>query len=336
MRTKRRSVLLLVALVMVLVFNFLLVYSVWSNHGSLMPLLSSQLSFVLFLFLSYICTKRSDRCFFQRLADEINKMINQEIFQERETFEHTYSSRLYHQLYRFYDILLSNQRAVTIEKEKLQSFISDISHQIKTPIANLKLLNSTLLQEPELTEFLHKYLFLQEKQIDKMDFLIQSLVKISRLENGIIQFQPRAASMNDTILQALEITIVKSEQKKVDIYFDNNLTYNVFHDVKWTTEAIANIIENAIKYTPTEGSITITQKQTEEYSIVAVQDTGVGISKQDLPYIFKRFWRGHTQVTEGNGLGLYISQQIINSQQGYILVQSKLNEGTCFQVFLPL
>lgn len=120
------------------------------------------------------------------------------------------------------------------------------------------------------------------------------------------------------------------------MYYDNTTDYIVLHDPKWTSEALFNVMENAIKYTPQNGKLTILLNRTEKYIKISIKDTGIGIPPADLSNIFIRFWRGNTNISEGNGIGLYLCKQIITLQHGYILVNSNVNSGSEFEIFLPL
>lgn len=266
---------------------------------------------------------------------KMDRMLNNDPLDTEEISNDTFMSQINHQLHRLYEILSANQRQIIKERNKLQSFISDISHQVKTPITNLKLLNSTLSNEDLTDEARQKYLQIQETQLNKLDFLIQSLIKTSRLENGILNFHPEVSSINQTIISALESILVPAEKKYIEVNFDNSNDYFLLHDVKWTAEALFNILENAVKYTPIYGCITVTLTHTNNYLKITIKDTGIGIPPNDIPKIFHRFWRGDTGVTEGNGIGLYLCRKIIALQNGYILVDSTENVGTEFHVFLP-
>ena len=161
-------------------------------------------------------------------------------------------------------------------------------------------------------------------------------MKASQLENGLIQISPRKASISNTILSALEGILAFAEKKEIDVYYDNTIDYIVCHDPKWTEEALFNVMENAVKYTQRNGKLMIRLNETEKYVAVSIKDNGIGISRADQPHIFERFWRGNTNVSEGNGIGLYLCRQIITLQQGYVLVNSAIDSGSEFVIFLPL
>lgn len=320
----------------VIIINVLLFVLVLADKSNITFLAISQLSFILFICVSYHCIKETFSNYFNALLNTIDRMMSQEFVNTYEPIDHTYISQIYHKLNRLYDILQVQRHSIEQEKTRVQSLVSDISHQLKTPLTNLKLLQESLKQPNLASEEYHNYMNTQEKQLNKIDFLIQSLLKTSQLENGLIHIQPRLASIGSTILSSLEGVLVSAEKKDIEVHYDNTTDYTVMHDPKWTAEALFNIMENAIKYTPTSGQLTILLNKTEKYIKITIKDTGIGIPPTDLPKIFIRFWRGNTNISEGNGIGLYLSKQIITLQHGYILVNSTVDTGSEFQIFLPL
>ncbi len=236
--------------------------------------------------------------------------------------------------------------------------ISDISHQVKAPVANLKMYNSTLLERklPLVKE--REFLSLMEVQINKLDFLMQSLVKMSRLETGIITLSIRSAPIYDTIGLALVGIVLPAQKKNIEIIIDCNSTLIVAHDKKWTAEALFNMLDNAVKYTPHGGKISVTVERWEMTTKIDITDSGKGISELHLAQIFKRFYREdnvhnidgvgmllhlycehslmhNVHNIDGVGIGLYLCREIISRQGGYIQVKSEINKGSTFSVYLP-
>ena len=209
-------------------------------------------------------------------------------------------------------------RNVTIEKDKIKTLIADISHQTKTPIANL-LLYSELIAEEELPGDMHSNVEAIHQQTEKLRFLIDSLVKLSRLENGILTLSPRQESV----------------QQKGLVLQISETTSSACCDPKWTTEALGNLVDNAIKYTPS-GSVTISAAEYELFTRIDVTDTGIGIEESEQPKIFSRFYRSEAvRKNEGVGIGLYLAREIISGEGGYIKLTSEPGKGSTFSVFLP-
>ena len=226
---------------------------------------------------------------------------------------------------------ISAQRTAE-EKAKIKTLIADISHQTKTPISNI-MLYSELLSECELSETEKDYAGRIHSQSEKLSFLITSLLKLSRLETGIISLSPKENDIEPILANIVMQAQPKAAEKGISFIFEGTDVKAVF-DGKWTTEAIWNIVDNAIKYTD-EGSIKISVIEYEMFVCIEISDTGCGISESEQAQIFSRFYRSEdTAQKEGLGIGLYLARQIISAQKGYIKVTSKKNEGSKFSVFL--
>ena len=224
-------------------------------------------------------------------------------------------------------------RNVQQEKDNIKKLVADVSHQTKTPIANL-LLYCELLQEEELPESAADNVNALYRQTERLRFLIDSLVKLSRLENGIISLSVKQQDLQPLLETVTDQYMAKADQKGLSLLLENTETKAAF-DVKWTAEALGNLLDNAIKYTE-HGSIHISVKTYEMFVRIDVRDTGIGISESEQAQIFSRFYRSR-EVSEqqGVGIGLYLSREIISSEGGYMKVQSELGKGSVFSVFLP-
>lgn len=224
-------------------------------------------------------------------------------------------------------------RNVSVEKQKIKSLIADISHQTKTPIANL-LLYSELLKEEELSKSAKVCAEALHNQSEKLHFLIDSLVKLSRLENGIITLSPKQGLIQPMLQNVAAQYNSKAMNKGLFLHLHDTDAVAKF-DAKWTAEALGNIIDNAIKYTE-HGGITISVLSYEMFVRIDIADSGIGISENDHAKIFTRFYRSEAaKEQEGVGIGLYLAREIITGQGGYIKVTSSLGNGATFSVFLP-
>lgn len=220
------------------------------------------------------------------------------------------------------------------ERDKIKVLISDISHQTKTPIANI-LLYSQLLSEQKLPEESRICVKALGQQAEKLTFLIDSLVKTSRLETGVLVLHPDYQSVQLLFNKVLDQAALKADKKKIKLTAEESDIYACF-DLKWTAEALYNIVDNAIKYTANGGKIHIFAKKYELFVRIDVSDSGVGITEEEFPKIFGRFYRSPAvNDTEGVGIGLYLARYIIAGQGGYIKVSSKFGEGSTFSVYLP-
>lgn len=240
-------------------------------------------------------------------------------------------------LKRLYEILNQKSEQSKLEKERLSAYISDISHQTKTPIANLKMYMQ-ILSERELEEKKRReFLTLSLAQTEKLEFLVISLAKMSRLENGVISFSSDKLPAVEVIADALAQIMPAAEQKNISVNVDCHGDIVVSCDKKWTSEAIFNILDNAVKYTAPKGNIHITVCKNEFYALIKIKDSGMGIGEAEQAKIFGRFYRsGRAAHIDGLGIGLFLSRQIISGQGGLITVKSELNHGAEFIISLPL
>ena len=248
----------------------------------------------------------------------------------------TIFARISYRLSRLYGILQENRRKVDQERRELQTLVSDISHQVKTPVANLKMVTDTLLAKPVTEQERRDFLQGIRSQTDKLEFLVQSMGKASRLETGAITLEKKDALLLDTLAQAMSGIVYGAEQKGISVEVQCPDDLRVSHDSKWTAEALFNLLDNAVKYTPTGGKISVSVEQWEMYVKLDVTDTGRGIPESWQAAIFRRFYREeevHDQP--GVGIGLYLAREIISRQGGYIKVTSEVGRGSTFSVFLP-
>lgn len=220
------------------------------------------------------------------------------------------------------------------EREKLKELVSDISHQTKTPLSNI-LLYTQLLQEQSLDAQSRSLADEIRTQAEKLEFLIQSLVKTSRLETGTFQLSPCESDIDSMIRSAIEQVTPKADSKQIQIGYTHE-RYTASFDSKWTQEALFNILDNAVKYSPECTRITVSVKAFEMFVCISVADQGIGISEEELPRIFGRFYRGqNVREQNGVGIGLYLSRRIIEEQGGYITAEPAPGQGSVFKVFLP-
>ena len=227
----------------------------------------------------------------------------------------------------------TSSRNVAQEKDRIKSLIADISHQTKTPIANL-MLYSELLMEEDLPPSARANVDALYHQSEKLRFLIDSLVKLSRLENGILSLSPQSAALQPLLRGVAEQYAAKAAEKGLSLQLQDTDASAIF-DMKWTAEALANMVDNAIKYTE-HGTITISAGSYELFARIDISDTGPGIPESERAKIFTRFYRSKKAgEQEGVGIGLYLARQIISCEGGYIKVSSIPGKGSTFSVFLP-
>ncbi len=221
------------------------------------------------------------------------------------------------------------------EKENLKSLVTDISHQLKTPLSSISLYNSILLDDSISEEDRKTFLIQNEENIKKLHSLIDSLVNISRLESNMITIKPKCIKIKNTIIKAINSVYIKAMDKNIEINLDEFEDIKINHDEKWTEEAIFNILENGVKYTQKNGAIDIKISQTINYLRIDIKDNGIGINKEEINDLFKRFYRSKdTKDIEGSGVGLYLSRKIIEAQGGTIIAKKNIDKGSTFSLLL--
>ena len=220
------------------------------------------------------------------------------------------------------------------ERQKLKELVSDISHQTKTPLANI-LLYTQLLQEQALPEESTRLVTEIQQQSEKLEFLIQSLVKTSRLETGTFQLHPQLQSVAPLIRAVTEQAESAAAKKHIRI-MARPADCSAKFDSKWTQEALFNILDNAVKYSPENSEIQIIAEPYELFVCISISDCGCGIAEEELPRIFGRFYRGsNVREQSGVGIGLYLARQIAEGQGGYITAESRPEAGSVFRLCLP-
>ena len=271
------------------------------------------------------------------LCQTMDNMISGGEAPERAADRDTIFARISHRLSQLYRIMQENRRKVDEERQELQMLVSDISHQVKTPVSNLKMVTDTLLAKPVTEQERRDFLQGVRSQTDKLEFLFQALVKTSRLETGAIRLEKKDGLLIDTLAQAMSGIVYGAEKKGIAVSVQCPEDLRVSHDSKWTAEALFNLLDNAVKYTPAGGQISVSVEQWEMYVRLDVSDTGRGISESSQAAVFRRFYREEAVHDEpGVGIGLYLAREIVTRQGGYVKVVSQEDRGSTFSVFLPV
>ena len=277
-----------------------------------------------------------DRLRLRRTMHTMDKMLDDAIrgvFQPAH-FDESRLSAVEAKLKQYLDASGTSAARLTEDRARVQGLIADISHQTKTPIANL-LLYAGLLADKDLPDDCRGYVEQLTAQAEKLQFLIESMVKAGRLETGVIAVQPRPADVGALTQAAVQSALPEAERRGVQL---SRLPAEVgaCFDPKWTQEALGNLIDNAIKYTPAGGSVTVSVTPYELFCRIDVADTGPGIPEDEQGRIFERFYRSPTvRDAQGVVLGLYLAREIAAANGGYIKVTSRPGNGSTFSLFLP-
>ena len=276
------------------------------------------------------------RCLRRRTLRRLNAMLDRAIaggFSE-ELFDESELSALETRMSRFLrgsSLALKKARG---EQEAVKTLISDISHQTRTPIANL-MLYASLLSEGDLTGRQKEQAAALLAQSEKLSFLIQALVKASRLETGIVAPAPAVNPLEPLLKHAAAQAGQAAAEKRIRLAalpFQGDAAF----DPRWTAEALFNVVDNAVKYTPPGGQVTISARSFDFFCRVDVEDTGPGIPEEEQGKIFNRFYREKASGdAEGLGLGLYLAREILTRQGGHIRVVSSPGKGCVFSLYLP-
>lgn len=269
----------------------------------------------------------------RRILENISRMLDMAMrgnFTE-DSFDESMLSALESKLAHYLAASTVSARNVQAEKDKLKALIGDISHQTKTPIANILLYTQLLSEKPGNTACLDAL----DGQTKKLQSLIEALVKTSRLESGVIALHPVPRKLLPMLESAVSQLAPKAAAKKIPITLEPADADAVF-DPKWTDEALYNLLDNAVKYTSAGGAVRVTVVAYQMFSAIHVSDTGPGIPEEEQPRVFQRFYRGaEHNDEEGVGIGLYLVRQIAEGQGGYVKVSSQPGAGSTFSLYLP-
>ncbi|BDZ80019.1 sensor histidine kinase [Claveliimonas bilis] len=296
-------------------------------------LLGAALIILLLAVLAMLLTRKNLTEYSRKLSYTLDRMISgdKEIAFEEE--KETLIGRIQVKMRQVYEIMQAQADQRWEEKKQMEEIVSDISHQVKTPIANLRMYHELAAQEPEKAgEFMEA----EERQIDKLEFLMKTMIKMSRLETGLIEVKPLKNKVYDLIFQAVCTIALKAEKKEIDIEVECSENLEALFDRKWTVEALANILDNAVKYSGKGSRIRIRADRTDYFVRIRVEDEGRGIREDNLPNIFKRFYREkESNDVEGVGIGLYLTRQIVMQEKGFVEALSRQGIGSVFSLHLP-
>lgn len=269
----------------------------------------------------------------RKLSIYANDILNNKYNMDIREYSEGDISNLKNDLYKM-TIKLKEQNELSLkDKIYLQDTLSDISHQLKTPLTSMYVINE-LLYDDKLDKSLKKELLNKSKKgLERIEWLITSLLKMSRLDSGSEKLILENVKLINIINKTIEPIRIPLELKNINLNVScsNDIKVNV--DVNWTTEALINILKNAMEHTSENGNINIVCSDNPLYTMISISDDGCGISKKDLPHIFERFYKGMSNK-ESIGIGLNMSKKIIESENGNISVKSKENEGTTFIIKL--
>ncbi len=246
-------------------------------------------------------------------------------------------NKLFHDVNKLASILNAHAENEAHSKEFLKNTISDISHQLKTPLAALNIYNGILHNEAENMPAIQEFTELTERELDRMEVLVQNLLKITRLDAGTIRLDKKTENLYDMLSDIEKHFTFRAKQEKKHIFVEGDKEATLFCNRDWLIQAIENIVKNAFDHTGENGSIKLEWKCLPSVVRLTVSDDGSGIYPEDIHHIFKRFYRSRfSKDTQGIGLGLPLSKSVIEAHNGSIEVYSELGRGTDFVITFPI
>lgn len=266
----------------------------------------------------------------QELSSEINRILHEDIHVSFDKYEEGELAILESEVQKMVVRLREQQSQLLADKKYLADSIADISHQIRTPLTSINLLVS-FLSEPDITqEKRQKTVRELYELLSRIDWLITTLLKISKLDAGTIQLKREEMTMKELIKQSVEPLLVPIELRGQELQIEAKGHF--IGDANWTSEAIGNIMKNCMEHTPAGGTLHIQASENTLYQEIIIEDTGCGIAPEDLPHIFERFYKGKNSSDKSFGVGLALARGIINTQNGTVKAENKKEDGAKFTI----
>ena len=284
-----------------------------------------------------VCRLRHQEQSMENAAHQIAKYILDRRKGGIECSEEGAMYRLFHEVNSLVTMADAHADSERRAKEFLRRTISDISHQLKTPIAALNIYNGILQQETADAATVREFTSLSEQELDRIESLVQSLLKMARLDAGAITLERAPENVFDLLEHIKRQYSFRAEQEGKEIALEGDEQTVFSCDRTWLAEAIGNLVKNALDHTAQGDRILVRWQQSPCLTQITVEDTGSGIHSEDLYHIFKRFYRSRfSKDTQGVGLGLPLAKSIVEAHQGSIEVHSKLGQGTAFTINFPI
>ncbi len=286
---------------------------------------------VIFVFLVYLINRKKK---LNELDNYVQNVANKKYYAEIEKESEDELNRLKDSLYKITIVLRENSENVEKQNKAILSSITDISHQLKTPITSIQILLDDIIESEDMdNETKRKFCIEILRQVKGMNFLILALLKLSKIDAGVVEFEKNKINLEELVDDCVSDLEFMKDIKQINIVksVSNNLQ-NIYLDYNWTKEAILNILKNAIEYTYERKNVYIDITDNNVYSEIKIRDEGRGISKEDLKHIFERFYKVQNSIENSFGIGLSLSKSIIEKQNGYISVDSEIGRGTTFYI----
>lgn len=285
---------------------------------------------ILFIFVRYNKHQKDSIKNITNYIQEINKMNYKLDIQDNSEGE---LSILKNELYKITVMLKETAENSKKDKINLKNSLSDISHQLKTPLTSIMIMLDNIIDNKNMDENLkEEFLKNIKREITNVKFLTETILKLSKLESCTVEFIKKEVKIKDIIDECIKNVEILCDLKNIHIIIDGNDKDKIICDFKWQVEAITNILKNAVEHSKQDDKILIKFMQNKIYSEIQIQDFGKGIAKEDLQHIFDRFYKGKNSGSESVGIGLALAKSIIESNNGYVTVESEVNKGSKFLI----
>lgn len=270
----------------------------------------------------------------ETLSDCLSQILDRKPLTCHNTLQDTLDDKISSQLEKLQELLEYYDQMIQEEQESIKKLITEIAHQLRNPLASMEsylhLCHQDITQE-EWADYLNAIQISEQK----IAFLIESFIKISRLEHYSIQIKKEHLDIRETILQAMVAVGKKAENRSVELKLLTTESTLIWHDKNWLREALENLLDNSIKYSPIGSRVNIRFQNNEMFTLIQVRDYGIGIEKGEEAKIFTRFYRGRRVTTqEGFGIGLYLAREIVRHHSGFMKVARK-EQGLLTEIYLP-
>lgn len=273
--------------------------------------------------------------FAEETCGSIDAVLNGRSEEEFDVDEDTLLSKVQMKLRRLEEITAAAARKSEAREREVQEIISDLSHQLKTPVANIIMYCDTAMNPVITEEERAKCMAVLKDQVGKLDFLVQAMIRMSRLEQNIISLHPDTVPLRNLLDRALQSIRGKAAEKKISLEMLCDEDVILLCDEKWTAEALFNVLDNAVKYSPSGSRVAVRCERLEIYTKIEIKDEGIGISPEHAADVCKRFFREEKAAkTEGIGIGLYLTREILEKENGYLKIRPGERAGTAVSVYL--
>ena len=310
---------------------------VYENEEESLKLITGALIinsiFSLALFVVFLFYNRSRKKQTKIITECIRQINNGDYTLVAENYSEDELSLLNDEIYKTAVMLREQAENSNKDRINLKDSLSDISHQLKTPLTSVIVMLDNMLDDYEMpVEIRRQFMWSMKRQTNNISFLVKSILTLSKLDANTVAFKKSDVSISEIISECVGNTEVLAEINEVEVKAEVDSEFDINCDRKWLCEALTNIIKNCIEHTSPEGWVKIKAEKNKIYALISIEDNGCGIAPEDLPHIFKRFYKGKNSDDNSVGIGLALAKTIIEKDDGYITVDSEVGKGTRFEI----